>query len=116
MTYDQKVSNPATAAFLDRVWTDEAFAARLDRDPKSAMAEYFGEMPEGLEVRVVRDTPDVKHLHIPAAPVEGEIDESDLMGAQGGTTNNCMTIQSCIGLTCPFPITVTVQLPGAVDP
>lgn len=115
MTHNQEISNTATSAFLDRVWSDEAFAARLESDPKSAMAEYFGDMPEDLEVKVVRDTPGVKHLHIPATPVEGEIDESDLMGAQGGTTNACITIQTCIGLSCPpisapFP-TITVGNP-----
>lgn len=112
MTHNQDISMDATSAFLDRVWNDETFAARLEQDPKSAMAEYFGEMPEGVELKVVWDAPDVKHLHIPAAPIEGEIDESDLLGAQGGTTNACITIQSCIGLSCP-PITVTLPpLPG----
>ncbi len=34
----------------------------------------------------MRDTGPVKHLHIPVPLSEGKIADSDLLGAQGGTT------------------------------
>ena len=42
------------------------------------------QIDDDVEIRVVRDTDTVKHLHIPAAPSEGEISDDDLVGAQGG--------------------------------
>ena len=43
-----------------------------------------GQIPDDLEIRVVRDTENVKHLYIPAAPSEGEIADADLLAAHGG--------------------------------
>ena len=74
----------AQADFLHKVWTDDAFAARLQSDPKAVFAEMGGQIPDDVEIRVVRDTDTVKHLYIPAAPSEGEISDGDLVGAQGG--------------------------------
>ena len=79
----------AQVDFLNKVWTDEAFRARLDRDPKAALKELGGQVPDDIEIRVVHDTDTVKHLHIPAAPSEGEISDEDLMNAQGGSTWWC---------------------------
>ena len=79
----------AQADFLHKVWTDDAFAARLEGDPKAVFAEMGSQIPDDLEIRVVRDTDNVKHLHIPAAPSEGEISDGDLAGAQGGTSFGC---------------------------
>ena len=54
----------AQADFLHKVWTDDAFAARLEGDPKAVFAEMGSQIPDDLEIRVVRDTDNVKHLHI----------------------------------------------------
>ncbi len=86
---DQANGN-ALAALYDRVWTDDAFAALLDRDPKAAVEHIYGALPEDIEVRVVRDTADTKYLHIPAAPVDPELSDADLIGAQGGSTWVCV--------------------------
>ena len=45
----------------------------LQSDPNAVFAEMGGRIPDDVEIRVVRDTDTVKHLHIPAAPSEGEI-------------------------------------------
>ena len=75
----------AQADFLHKVWTDDAFAARLEGDPKAVFAEMGSRIDDEVEIRVMRDTDRVKHLHIPAAPSEGEISDGDLARAQGGT-------------------------------
>ncbi|WP_372572608.1 hypothetical protein [Ruegeria jejuensis] len=91
------------AGLCERAWNDEQFMALLESDTNAAISEYLGSIPSGFEFRVVRDTDKVKHLHIPAAPSEGEISEHDLASAHGGTTWDCIasgarrTVQINIG-------------------
>ena len=82
----------AQADFLHKVWTDDAFAARLEDDPKAVFAEMGSQIDDDVEIRVVRDTENVKHVCIPAAPSEGEISDGDLAGAQGGATLPYLTV------------------------
>ncbi|MEX0347909.1 MAG: nitrile hydratase subunit alpha [Paracoccaceae bacterium] len=76
--------------FLDKVWSDDAYRARLQEDPKSALIELGSHIPEGVDIECVMDTDTVKYLHIPAAPSAREISDRDLMDAQGGTTPVCI--------------------------
>ena len=49
-----------------RAWRDPEFRARLLADPRAAYAEEFGAAwPEGLEVRVVEERPDLVYLVVP---------------------------------------------------
>ena len=107
---DKAGSSPADTLkaqvdFLNKVWTDEAFRARLDRDPKAALEELGGQIPDNIEIKVVHDTDTVKYLHIPAPPTEGEITDADLQAAQGGTTAICVTVATV----------VTVMVTGTVS-
>lgn len=90
MTNPQHDSSQGHSALYERAWNDAAFASRLDRDPKAAIEEIYGSLPEDLQVCVVRDTAETKYLHIPAAPVDRELSDADLIGAQGGTTWVCV--------------------------
>ena len=72
--------------FLNRAWTDSAFRTRLENDPNSVFAEMGVNISENVELKIVFDTDNVKYLHIPSAPVEGEVSDDDLLNAQGGTT------------------------------
>ncbi|WP_372574600.1 nitrile hydratase subunit alpha [Ruegeria jejuensis] len=78
------------ARFLDKVWSDDAYRARLQADPRAALAEIGGTVPDGVNLRCVMDTDKVKYLHIPAAPAAREISDRDLMDAQGGTSPVCI--------------------------
>ncbi|MEX0347906.1 MAG: hypothetical protein AB3N15_00645 [Paracoccaceae bacterium] len=78
-------------ALFQRVWSDDRFARALDADPRAALADYGFALSGDVDIRFVRDTGAVKHLHIPAAPAEGEVTEADLMGVQGGTSPICVT-------------------------
>jgi Nitrile hydratase, alpha chain len=91
---DQTTPSPeeilkAQTQFLNMVWTDAAYRARLEKDPKAALEEIGGHVPDGIDIRVVHDTDKVKYLHIPSPPPEGEISDQDLLNAQGGTTWFC---------------------------
>ncbi|MEX0350243.1 MAG: hypothetical protein AB3N15_12540 [Paracoccaceae bacterium] len=75
--------------FLSKVWTDQEYAETLMRDPRGAIEQVGGFIPNDIEIKVVRDTDHITHVHISAAPTEREISETDLLGVQGGTTPIC---------------------------
>ncbi|MEX0351097.1 MAG: hypothetical protein AB3N15_16865 [Paracoccaceae bacterium] len=96
MDFDTSDNTAKLAALYERAWNDKDFSARLDSDATSALEEVFGTLPEGVTFKVVRDTADTKHLHIPAAPAQAEVSDLDLLGAQGGTTPGCISAISLV--------------------
>lgn len=104
-----KKPTEALVGLCQRAWSDPAFRTRLDTNPKAALAELGGAVPDGVEFKCVIDTEKVKYLHIPAAPAEGEISELDMMTAQGGTTPGCIatiTAVSIISLTVSGAVSI----------
>ena len=81
--------------FLNRLRQDEGFRARLDEDPRATLVTSFGPLRDDFDIKVVQDSAEVMYLHIPAAPSEGEVLDSDLSVASGGTsfptTFDCFT-------------------------
>ena len=69
---------------LNKAWTDDAFMHRLESDPRAALTETGHEVPEDVEVRLVRDSDNVRYLHVPTAPYEDDLSDADLMVANGG--------------------------------
>jgi Nitrile hydratase, alpha chain len=106
-SYNPEEYAKAVADFVNRVWKDDAFRARLESDPKSALAELGGKVADGVELKVVFDTDKVKYLHIPSSPPEGEISDSDLMGAHGGLTITFPATE--FGLSCGVSVTFGPQ-------
>ena len=74
----------AYVELLKRVWTDEAFGARLDSDPRAALAEIGGSLPDDVEIKVLRDTDTVKHLPIPAAVPGADLSDEELVETYRG--------------------------------
>jgi hypothetical protein len=80
-------------ALVQRSMEDESFRQMLLDDPKGTVEQHLGtQLPEGVEVRVVEESPQTIYLVLPfASPVGegGEISERDLEavagGADGGT-------------------------------
>jgi hypothetical protein len=73
------------AKVIAQAWSDEDYKRQLLDDPASALAEAGAEVPDGVQLRVVEDSDTLRHLVIPTAPGEGEIDEQDLERVSGGT-------------------------------
>ncbi len=46
-------------------WRDKKFKTRLLAEPATVMKEYGMEIPAGIEIRVVEQTPDVVHIVLP---------------------------------------------------
>lgn len=92
MTNQSQMQVPADvqkAEFLKKVWSDDAYRAQLQDDPKAALAEFGAQISDDVEIEFVMDTDKVKYLHIPYAPAYGEISDSDLLNAVGGSTPLC---------------------------
>ena len=66
-------------------WKDDALKARFMSDPKSVLAEYGMDVPDGMDVKVVENADNCVHITMPMAP-DGHHDLSDeeLSAAAGG--------------------------------
>ncbi len=54
---------------VQKAWEDPQFKAQLLANPKSALKDAFGiELPEGMEVRALEETPSSYYLVIPPSP------------------------------------------------
>jgi hypothetical protein len=76
------------AKVIAQAWSDEDYKRRLVDDPAGALAEAGAEVPDAVQLRVVEDSDTLKHLVIPAAPGQGEINEEDLERVSGGTVGS----------------------------
>jgi hypothetical protein len=71
------------AKILAKVWTDEAYKARLFSNPIAAMREVGFEVPKGIEVQVVEETEKKWVVFLPPRP-EGDLSEQQLEAVAGG--------------------------------
>jgi hypothetical protein len=62
-----------------RAWADEAFKRRLLSDPAAVLAEHGIDVPEEVAIRVVEDTPRMRHFILPPSPA-GELADEELVG------------------------------------
>src|SRR5919107_3807179 len=74
---------------VQRSIEDEDFRRRLLEDPKAAVERELGSaLPEGVQVRVVEETPDTIYLVLPSASAlgdrGGELSEEELEAVAGG--------------------------------
>jgi Nitrile hydratase, alpha chain len=71
------------AQIVARAWSDEAFRARLQSDPRAAVAEVTGiVVPQSIEIGVVEETAEKAYLVIPLNRVA--IAEDQLDAVSGG--------------------------------
>jgi hypothetical protein len=81
------------AKLAARAWKDEAFARELRRDPKAALERELAalrpgaRLPEGLEVKLLEESPATLYLVLPPRPpaAAGELSDAELEAAAGGT-------------------------------
>jgi Nitrile hydratase, alpha chain len=88
-------------SLINRSMEDEEFRQRLLDDPKAAVEqELGGRLPEGVEVRVVEESPQTIYLVLPSASAVGEggdITDKDLEEVAGGEG-----APSMVDFTCRF--------------
>ena len=72
------------AQLIARAWQDDGFKQRLLTDPKAAVSEAVGiDVPSGIEIRVVEETPNTLYLVIPQN--QTELSDEQLDAASGGS-------------------------------
>ncbi len=99
-------------------WTDDAYAARLDADPRDALAEHGLHVPAGSQLVVTRSIPrshaeggvevavskweagrttGIYVVSVPASPeVElGELSDDDLLSISGASLLSCCCCTPC---------------------
>ena len=72
---------------IARCWEDEEFKKRLMADPAKILDAEGVSVPDGVSIRVVEDTEQVRTLIIPPAP--SHLDDDQLKGITGGSSVNC---------------------------
>ena len=84
ISHESSSRNQRTAAIVARALEDDAYREALLVNPKAAIQQAFGkELPLGLEVRVVEESPTVVYLVLPPKPVV-ELRDGDLDAVAGG--------------------------------
>ena len=66
--YETKIGPHIGAQVIAKAWSDPAFKQRLHADPRAALAQMGIEVPAGVEITVVENTPRRFHLVIPVQP------------------------------------------------
>ena len=79
---DRKEFSKAYGELVRRPWSDEEFKKRLLVDPRAVLSENGIEVPEGVDVRVVENTPQTVHFILPR-PIGDELSEEELEAAGG---------------------------------
>ena len=83
--YKLEEQNPVIAQVIRQALADDAFKARLLRNPKAGIKEATGEdVPEDLTIYFYEDKSTVKHLVIPMNPNNEQLSDSQLEMVAGG--------------------------------
>jgi len=81
------------AQIIARALKDSAFRDQLIAAPRQALASMGIDLPEGIQVQVIEQTPNMLYLVLPARPeplsAEAELSESLLAQVVGGGTGAC---------------------------
>ncbi|MEI8185818.1 MAG: NHLP leader peptide family RiPP precursor [Chlorobiaceae bacterium] len=73
----------AMGKIIAKAWADEAYKQRLIDDPADLLNEEGVQVPDGMTVKVVENTPVLFHVILPQKP-DGELSLDDLGSAAGG--------------------------------
>lgn len=60
------------SAVVKKAWEDDAFKQRLLSDPAAVFAENDLAVPDGLQIKILEDRPDLRHLPLPPRPTAAE--------------------------------------------
>ena len=72
-----------------RAWSDAEYKDQLLNDPRAALASAGIDIPSEIEISILEDSADKKHLVLPSPPPEGELADDRLATASGGNNVAC---------------------------
>ena len=89
------------AQLIERATRDQAFRQELVRDPKGVIQrELSVEIPPGVDIRVVEESPTTSYLVLPPAPVASgqQLSDRDLEAVAGGWSawTDCGSCDACV--------------------
>lgn len=82
MTEVQRFQEKQWGLIVARAWADDEFRSRLLSNARTVMREHGLELPAGADIKVVVDSPDVRHFVLPASPI-GDLTEEELSPVAG---------------------------------
>ena len=93
---DLEAQDPVAGKLIKTAFANQAFKAKLLKEPKLAIAEATGtELPNSLMVRIYEDTPTLKHLVLPVNPASEELSDAELEAIAGGISKGAQ-----VGIGC----------------
>jgi hypothetical protein len=100
---DRTAREAFEARLIEKAWKNDTFRQALVTDPRGAVErELGGQLPAGLQVKVLQESADTCYLVLPANPDRapaGQLTDQQLEAVAGGWTGqtDCIT---CGGATC----------------
>jgi hypothetical protein len=73
---------------IAKAWSDPAFKQQLLKNPKAIAAQHGLPTPEGIEIRVVENTPNLVHIILPSKPTEDLLSIQQLDAVVGGVAGS----------------------------
>jgi Nitrile hydratase, alpha chain len=109
------------AQLVARAWTDDKLKQRLLNAPEAVLREHGLDVPAGVEMRVVENTPEVTYLTLPLKPALEVTDFNQLVGIAGlFTTCGCACrdphCQTIVTNTTTDTLSITVVLDTTQEP
>jgi len=65
------------AKIIAKAWADEDFKARLIAEPAETLKAEGMEVPDGITIKVVQDTENLRHIVIPHLPSDASMEVID---------------------------------------
>ena len=87
-----------------KAWSDPSFKKRLLADPAAVAKEFGMPLPPGMQIKVIEDSPTVRHFVLPPRPPVAELSDEQLDQVAGGSvvsSFNQVTTVVCITYTPP---------------
>ncbi len=86
----------SSAADMLAAAEDPSYLAQLERDPHAALHSHGIEVPQEIEIIVLKDSDEVVNVLMPPDP-NRELDDEALVAASGAGSSQCATtLLSCI--------------------
>jgi hypothetical protein len=93
----------ALSQITAKAWSDAAFKERLLADPAAVAKEFGVPLPAGMQIKVVEDSPTLRHFVLPPRPAAEELSDEQLEHVAGGIIAVLLSMDSSGGSPSSSP-------------